>query len=182
MAENIAPHLKTPIFIMNSAYDAYQLPNILKSSCSLDLSKPNGCNATQLAAVQHYHTLVGTRVAAAVAANGASAPSGAFIDNCWVHEQNVDYCHNQGNPNCVGWSPLEPGSQKWGYKTAVFVDRFQKSFTPAEAFASYYESRKAGKLPAKCSGAGAEEEVKSKCWAMIDAKTYPTNPTCVFKG
>ena len=31
MAEYISEHLKTPIFIMNSAYDAYQLPNILKT-------------------------------------------------------------------------------------------------------------------------------------------------------
>jgi hypothetical protein len=81
--------------------------------------------------------------------------------------------------SCVGWCPEEPGSQKWGYKTAVWVARFQKDFTPAEAFASYYESRKAGKLPAKCAAA---EEGAGRCWAMIDAKTYPTNPTCVFKG
>ena len=64
---------------MNSAYDAYQLPQILKSSCSLDLAKPNGCNATQLAAIQAYHTLLGTRVQAAVAANGASAVSSRAI-------------------------------------------------------------------------------------------------------
>ena len=82
------------------AYDAYQLPQILKSTCSLDLSKPSGaptapklpvrpqtfnresrpgCNATQLAPVQAYHTMVGERALKAVEANGAAAPSGAFI-------------------------------------------------------------------------------------------------------
>ena len=83
------------------AYDAYQLPQILKSTCSLDLSKPGGaptapprclfvrkafnhkfrpgCNATQLAPVQAYHTMVGQRALKAVEANGAAAPSGAFI-------------------------------------------------------------------------------------------------------
>ena len=96
-------------------------------------------------------------------------------DSCWVHEQNVDYCHSQGTPNCVGWDPLEPGSVKWGYKTSVWSDRFQRGYTPAQAFAAYYDSRKAGKLPAKCAG-------QKGCWAVVDGKTYPNNPSCVFKG
>merc|ERR1712216_306236 len=129
---------------------------------SLDLANPTSksCNSTQLELVQSYHQLLGARVVKAVKANSSPSLSGAFIDNCWVHEQNVDYCSGQSNPNCVGWSPAEPGSLKWGYTTAVWVDRFQRSYTPQEAFSTYYDARKAGKLPAYCAAD------KSTCWAM----------------
>ena len=32
------------------------------------------------------------------------------------YPQNVNYCSGQALPNCVGWSPEEPGSKKWGCK------------------------------------------------------------------
>ena len=45
----------------------------------------------------------------------------------------MDYCSNQNSiPNCVGWSPKEPGSKKWGYTTPV------EKLTPQQAFSQWY--------------------------------------------
>jgi len=63
--------------------------------------------------------------------------NGVYLDGCYVHEQNVNYCEGQGMPNCVGWSPQEPGSVKWGYSTAVTVPD-GRSLTPQQVFLSYF--------------------------------------------
>merc|ERR1712115_773384 len=86
---------------------------------------------------------------------------GAYIDSCWVHEQNVNYCSGQSTPNCVGWSPLSTGSKKWGYTTAVEMSN-NKSFTPQQAFSHFFK------------GGGIN--------AFIDAVEFPQNPTCIWKG
>jgi hypothetical protein len=52
----------------------------------------------------------------AIAGITSKSQNGCFLDSCYVHEQNVNYCSGQGMPNCVGWSPSEPGSKKWGCK------------------------------------------------------------------
>ena len=72
-----------------------------------------------------------------------------------VHEQNVDYCSGQAIPNCVGWSPDEPGSKKWGYTTAV------DGLTPQQAFTQWYSG---------------------KPTALIDSALLQSNPTCLFTG
>jgi hypothetical protein len=57
----------------------------------------------ELAEIQAYAAAFKTKALAAVKANkGPAGAAGAFVDSCWVHEQNVEYCHNQGAPNCVG--------------------------------------------------------------------------------
>jgi hypothetical protein len=86
MAEYIAPYLKTPLFVMNSAYDAYQLPNILQTQCPVS----DALKQCDDSAAQAYGTMFKQRVADAVLK--ASPKNGVFIDSCWVHEQNLDYC------------------------------------------------------------------------------------------
>ena len=34
MAQYIMPHVETPIFVMNAAYDAWQMGNVLKAECT----------------------------------------------------------------------------------------------------------------------------------------------------
>jgi hypothetical protein len=149
MAEYIVPHLKTPLFVMNSAYDAYQLPNILQTPCPVS-DAVKQCDDT---AAQAYGTMFKQRVRDTVLA--ASPKNGAFVDSCWVHEQNVNYCENQGVPNCVGWSPIEPGSMRWGYTTAV------DGLTPQDAFGQWYRGTPT---------------------ALVDTERLQTNPTCHFLG
>jgi hypothetical protein len=113
LAPYIAPYVKTPIFVMNSAYDAYQLGAILGTAC---VPAPNKapCTADQNATLLAYHDQMISDIKAVTDGKPAN---GVYIDGCYVHEQNVNYCYGQGMPNCVGWSPLEPGNKKWGYTT-----------------------------------------------------------------
>ena len=93
---------------------------------------------------------------------------GAYIDSCYVHEQNVNYCSDQNQwPNCVGWSPQESGSKKWGYKTSV------QGMTPQQAFTEYYF----GEFDGDESTVGGRRST-----VLIDAARLQANPACVYTG
>lgn len=155
LAPFILEHIQADIYIMNSAYDAWQIGNN-QVGCVSTASKP--CND---ASVQAYGTALKARVRAGLAAKKTAG--GAFIDSCYVHEQNVNYCSSQGMPNCVGWSPLESGSKKWGYSTAVSSPTGE-TLTPQQAFSKYYFSNgKADPL-------------------MIDPLALQANQHCVYLG
>ena len=123
MAEYLVPHVRTPLFVMNSAYDAYQLGNIGGSSCVPTAATP--CDD----AVALSYGAAFRRAAAAVAADGKN---GVYVTACYVHEINVNYCSGQSMPNCVGWSPRESGSEKWHYDMRV------GGRTPQQAFGDWY--------------------------------------------
>lgn len=88
--------------------------------------------------------------------------NGVYLDGCYVHEQNVNYCEGQGMPNCVGWSPQEPGSVKWGYSTAITLPD-GRSLTPQQAFGAYYRGDRAAAV-------------------AIDQHDFLNNPTCHYLG
>ncbi|KAK8614330.1 hypothetical protein V6N13_122691 [Hibiscus sabdariffa] len=84
--------MKTPIFFVNSAYDSWQIKNILAPSaadkskawknCKLDLKK---CTPAQLKVIQDYRT---TFLLAINRAGVLSSPTkGMFIDSCYAHCQ-----------------------------------------------------------------------------------------------
>ena len=50
---------------------------------------------------------------------GVAGDSGACVDSCYVHEQNIAACAGQISPNCVGWTALSPGSLQWNYTTSI---------------------------------------------------------------
>ena len=94
----------TPYIILNSGYDIFQVVADLQLGC---VPSTNGqsiggypsCNAEQLTIMQAYHVSILEALVSPL-----SVPStGAFIDSCFVHETNVDYCSSQALPNCVGW-------------------------------------------------------------------------------
>ena len=126
MAPYIAPYLETPTYAMNSAYDAWQIPHILlEKTCEVSTpSRP--CNDSR---VQSYGVAFREVIGRTLLAR---ARHGAYVDSCWVHEQNVNYCSTQSMPNCVGWSPESSGSEKWGYTTKV------QGMTPQQAFSRWY--------------------------------------------
>ncbi|KAJ8773921.1 hypothetical protein K2173_009352 [Erythroxylum novogranatense] len=87
----VAQTMKTPLFLINSAYDAWQLKNILApsavdskgswKSCKLDLKK---CSAAQLQTVQGYRQQFLRAVNTGL---GSSSSKGLFINSCYAHCQ-----------------------------------------------------------------------------------------------
>jgi hypothetical protein len=65
----------------------------------------------------------------------------------------------------VGWSPLETGSKKWGYNTAI--KHVGKLFTPQQAMGSYYAARKLGYAFSPPTE-----------WLFVDDGNVFPNPTC----
>jgi hypothetical protein len=151
MAQYIAPHVETPMFVMNSDYDAWQMEHVLGAQC---IPTPtSACTGDQNASLRSFRDQFAAAITAGVI--DGKPKNGVFLDSCYVHEQNVDYCSNQGMPNCVGWSPLSPGSKKWGYTTAV------SGRTPQQAFGAWW---------------------KGETVVAIDDHKFWDNPTCVYLG
>ncbi|XP_021889592.1 pectin acetylesterase 7-like [Carica papaya] len=86
----VVPHMQTPIFIINAAYDSWQIKNILAPSavdrkkewknCKLDLKK---CSSAQLQTVQAFRQ----QVVNAVTPLHNSTSRGLFLDSCYTHCQ-----------------------------------------------------------------------------------------------
>lgn len=156
MAPYIAEHIETPIFVMNSELDAWQMGNILRAACIPTPSKQ--CTPAQSESLRAYSAMFRDNITRVT----AKPRNGAYIDDCYVHEQNVAYCFGQGMPNCVGWTPSSPGSLKWGYRTAVTVPD-GRSLTPQQAFSAFYAGDRAASV-------------------AIDAHQLLDNPTCHYLG
>ncbi|KAH9753868.1 Pectin acetylesterase 8 [Citrus sinensis] len=86
----MARQITTPLFIINAAYDSWQIKNILAPgvadphgtwhSCKLDI---NNCSPTQLQTMQSFRT----QFLNALAGLGISSSRGMFIDACYAHCQ-----------------------------------------------------------------------------------------------
>ncbi|KAK1325444.1 hypothetical protein QJS10_CPA01g03051 [Acorus calamus] len=85
-----APQIKTPIFILNSAYDSWQIKNILAPGvddphgtwhdCKNDIKH---CSPDQIQTMQGFRA----EFLKALAGVGNSAQSGLFINSCYSHCQ-----------------------------------------------------------------------------------------------
>ncbi|OAY29987.1 pectin acetylesterase 7 [Manihot esculenta] len=87
----VAKTMRTPLFVINSGYDFWQLKNIMApsavdpkgnwKSCKFDLKK---CSAPQLKTVQDFRT----QFLNALSTGAGSKPSnGVFINSCYAHCQ-----------------------------------------------------------------------------------------------
>ncbi|KAK9077771.1 hypothetical protein SSX86_006109 [Deinandra increscens subsp. villosa] len=82
------PYVKTPVFVVNSAYDVWQVFNILASNetdpngefnnCKMDLDE---CSATQLKRLEDFRM----EFLGAVSAVANSSTNGMFINTCYTH-------------------------------------------------------------------------------------------------
>ncbi|KAK0590905.1 hypothetical protein LWI29_033028 [Acer saccharum] len=82
--------IQTPLFIINAAYDSWQIKNILVpgvadphgtwDSCKLDI---NNCSSSQLQIMQSFRL----QFLNAVSGLGSSTSRGLFIDSCYSHCQ-----------------------------------------------------------------------------------------------
>jgi hypothetical protein len=87
MAPYIAQFIETPLYVMNSAFDAWQMGNILMAPCIPTPTRP--CTAQQNVSLQAYHDQFISNISVVTA---GKPKNGVFIDGCYVHEQNVNYC------------------------------------------------------------------------------------------
>jgi len=101
-AEYTYPHIQTPIFMVNSKYDSWQIPNIYALPCYANLKD---CNATELSQLLAYgQTFLGT-----LAGIEASTKDGLWVDACYTHCQTVGTYWN------VVKVPTTDGTQISGY-------------------------------------------------------------------
>lgn len=86
----VAPHIQTPIFYVNAAYDSWQIKNILAPgvadphgtwrNCKLDI---RNCSTTQLKTIQYFRL----QFLSAIGDASNSPLNGMFIDSCYLHCQ-----------------------------------------------------------------------------------------------
>jgi len=147
-AQYTYPHIVTPTFIAEGAYDSWQMGNILKlpcRDCSGGKCTASGCragaaanccgNATYTSAFLAYGKAMSASIAAAVAGKPAGG-GGAFVSGCIVHCQTI---FNEGQDR---WDAWQVGGRK-----------------PREVFHSFF------------FGDGGSP-------VAIDSLTYPHNPSC----
>uniref|UniRef100_A0A7N0TB31 Pectin acetylesterase n=1 Tax=Kalanchoe fedtschenkoi TaxID=63787 RepID=A0A7N0TB31_KALFE len=88
--QNVIPTIRTPLFILNAAYDSWQIKNILAPgaadphgtwrNCKADIKK---CSAAQLKTMHDFRA----QFLSALTAVGNSTSRGVFIDSCYAHTQ-----------------------------------------------------------------------------------------------
>ncbi|XP_052211023.1 pectin acetylesterase 8-like isoform X1 [Diospyros lotus] len=88
--QNIVQNMQTPLFIVNAAYDSWQIKNILApgvadphglwDDCKLDITK---CSTSQLKIMQDFRL----KFLAALSRLHNSASRGLFINSCYAHCQ-----------------------------------------------------------------------------------------------
>ncbi|KZV19785.1 hypothetical protein F511_18784 [Dorcoceras hygrometricum] len=86
----VAHGIRTPLFVMNAAYDSWQIKNILAPgvadphglwhNCKLDILK---CSPAQLQIMHGYHT----EFLSALTGLGPSSARGYYINSCYAHCQ-----------------------------------------------------------------------------------------------
>lgn len=190
-----AQYIRTPTFIVNSAYDMWQVLNDLNLGC---VPSTNGqpvagnpsCNATRLAVMDAYRTQ--QLQAMAPVFNGYPG-NGAYVDSCFVHEQNVDYCSTQPLPNCIGYNIY---TVNVGMVNMTMNDAFFQWHSAVVAnWDAVMEARAAhrGELMSSTTSNGNKEEDVSTLprtridlassvpsLYVIDATQWPNNPSCPF--
>ncbi|XP_058224869.1 pectin acetylesterase 8-like isoform X2 [Rhododendron vialii] len=88
--QNMAQQIRTPLFIVNAAYDSWQIKNILAPgvadphgtwhNCKLDITK---CSSTQIQTMQEFRLAF----LSALTGLGSSSSRGMFINSCYAHCQ-----------------------------------------------------------------------------------------------
>ncbi|XP_030472073.1 pectin acetylesterase 8-like [Syzygium oleosum] len=88
--QNVVQQIQTPLFLINAAYDSWQIKNILAPgvadphgtwhSCKLDI---NNCSPDQLKVMQDFRL----QFINALSGFGTSPSRGMFIDACYAHCQ-----------------------------------------------------------------------------------------------
>jgi hypothetical protein len=206
LQEYNAVFIKTPFAILNSAYDMWQTLNDIQIGC---VPSTNGqpvagvpsCTPAQMVTLQAFRRSQLAAVAPALQLPG----TGAFIDSCFVHETNVDYCSTQSLPNCLGWNtyfvdipnPVAPVSvnmdgtfaawhasvtSQWAELTAR-----RSAFVEDVVMAAAARGEDPNRAALRAGGMVGEGALPQTVWRpeagtvqVIDPVEYPANPSCPF--
>lgn len=177
MSQYIAPLLRTPIFVMNSLHDVYQLTGgegVLRFPCKLPPTTSRDCPPEAIQAFYDYRRDFIRVVNETVLSN---PQNGAFLDSCIVHEQNIDACCAQPQPsklnesrsgcctNCAGWSLFSLPDERGGRLAAEAGSAFEPHMrrTAQQAFGDWFFKR-----PSKSN------------YRFIDPVAWPANPSCPY--
>ncbi|KAL5228589.1 hypothetical protein ABZP36_016854 [Zizania latifolia] len=114
--QNIIDSIKTPIFLLNAAYDAWQIeeslaPNAADPSGAWQACKSNhlACNASQLQFLQGFRD----QMVAAVRDFSESSRNGLFINSCFVH------CQSETTATWNNAAGVSPALQNKGIAKSV---------------------------------------------------------------
>ncbi|KAL0889226.1 hypothetical protein Bca101_013209 [Brassica carinata] len=122
--ENVVKTMQTPLFVINAAFDSWQIKNILAptvvdkhkewNKCKQDFKK---CTPTQLQTVQGYRE----QMLAALEPFRATNTSGLFLDSCHTHCQGGSAALWSGpqGPQ-VGKTKMAKAVGEWFYERSTF--------------------------------------------------------------
>ncbi|XP_077238522.1 pectin acetylesterase 8-like [Tasmannia lanceolata] len=121
--QNVAQQIRTPLFIVNAAYDSWQIKNILAPGvadphghwhdCKLDIKK---CSTSQLETMEGYRTefLQALR-------QGSSSDKGLFINSCYAHCQTeVQETWLRSDSPVLDKTPIAKAVGDWFYERSPF--------------------------------------------------------------
>jgi hypothetical protein len=80
LAQYIAPHIVTPIFVMNAAYDAWQMGNILHTKCVP--TPTHACDAPTNASLILYRNAFVKSITTWMSSPLSQKQNGVFLDGC----------------------------------------------------------------------------------------------------
>lgn len=116
----VVPEMSTPLFILNAAYDSWQIKNILAptsansggwNECKLNIKK---CSTSQITALQGFRS----EFLSALPGQGSS--TGMFIISCYAHCQSGNQATWFGNNSpSIGSSPIAKAVGDWYYGRRV---------------------------------------------------------------
>ncbi|KAJ9537211.1 hypothetical protein OSB04_029944 [Centaurea solstitialis] len=120
----VVPYIKTPLFILNSAYDTWQVYYILSSSeadpqgnftkCKMDL---NECSKSENQRFQDFRS----DFLNSVSAIGNSSSNGMFINTCYTHCQSETQSAWLGtDASKLDYKTMSEGVGDWFYGKSVF--------------------------------------------------------------
>jgi hypothetical protein len=105
LAPYLIEHIDTDLYVMNSAYDAWQLENECLDSSSGTATpcvKGRGLPPVNTSATQAYGSALKAAVRTGLAAK-KTGHNGCYIDSCFVHQQNIGSCWGQKDGAFPNW-------------------------------------------------------------------------------
>ncbi len=91
LAPNVFPLLTSKMFVMEGAYDSFQVGNFLGFPCATYGKTLAGCTDAQNVSLEEYGAAMRTSIRAALASTAHHrANAGAFVSSCIIHVQSMD--------------------------------------------------------------------------------------------
>ncbi|XXG66723.1 hypothetical protein AAC387_Pa06g0243 [Persea americana] len=122
--QNMAQGIRTPLFLVNAAYDSWQIKNILAPgvadphgqwhSCKLDIKQ---CSSSQLETMQGFRL----QFLNALSGLGTSSANGMFINSCYAHCQTeMQETWLRADSPVLGKTPIAKAVGDWYYDRSPF--------------------------------------------------------------